>query len=65
MPVADYAQYCEMLDRARKGRFAYPAINVHVAHHGKRRVERTGRQQERRDHPGIDRRRRVRVGRRR
>src|SRR5205809_5113280 len=28
MPVDDYAQYCEMLDRARKGRFAYPAINV-------------------------------------
>jgi fructose-bisphosphate aldolase class II len=28
MPVADYRQYCEMLDRARKGRFAYPAINV-------------------------------------
>jgi fructose-bisphosphate aldolase, class II len=28
MPVAAYAQYCEMLDRARKGRFAYPAINV-------------------------------------
>jgi len=28
MPVADYAQYCEMLDRARKGGFAYPAINV-------------------------------------
>ena len=28
MPVADYAQYCEMLDRARKGKFAYPAINV-------------------------------------
>jgi Fructose-bisphosphate aldolase class-II len=28
MPVADYTQYCEMLDRARKGRFAYPAINV-------------------------------------
>jgi fructose-bisphosphate aldolase class II len=28
MPVADYAQYCEMLDRARAGRFAYPAINV-------------------------------------
>ena len=37
----------------------------HLAHHGKRRVERTGRQQERRDHPGLDRRRRVRVGRRR
>jgi fructose-bisphosphate aldolase class II len=28
MPVADYGQYCEMLDRARQGRFAYPAINV-------------------------------------
>jgi fructose-bisphosphate aldolase class II len=28
MPVADYAQYCEMLARARRGRFAYPAINV-------------------------------------
>ena len=28
MPVADYKTYCEMLDRARKNRFAYPAINV-------------------------------------
>jgi fructose-bisphosphate aldolase class II len=28
MPVADYSKYCEMLDRARKGKFAYPAINV-------------------------------------
>src|SRR6187455_2023406 len=28
MPVADYGQFCAMLDRARKGRFAYPAINV-------------------------------------
>jgi fructose-bisphosphate aldolase class II len=28
MPVADYTQYCEMLDRARRGRFAYPAVNV-------------------------------------
>jgi fructose-bisphosphate aldolase class II len=28
MPVVDYGQYCDMLDRARKGRFAYPAINV-------------------------------------
>jgi fructose-bisphosphate aldolase class II len=28
MPVADFGQYCEMLERARKGRFAYPAINV-------------------------------------
>src|SRR6186997_2649138 len=28
MPVADYTTYCEMLDRARNGKFAYPAINV-------------------------------------
>ena len=28
MPVADHDKYCEMLDRARKGKFAYPAINV-------------------------------------
>jgi fructose-bisphosphate aldolase, class II len=28
MPVADHAKYCEMLDRARKAKFAYPAINV-------------------------------------
>jgi fructose-bisphosphate aldolase class II len=28
MPVADHATYCELLDRARRGRFAYPAVNV-------------------------------------
>jgi fructose-bisphosphate aldolase class II len=28
MPVVDYTEYCEMLDRARRGKFAYPAINV-------------------------------------
>ena len=28
MPVANYEQYCRMLDRARQGKFAYPAINV-------------------------------------
>lgn len=28
MPVANYEQYCQMLDRAQKGGFAYPAINV-------------------------------------
>jgi len=28
MPVADYNIYCQMLERARVGRFAYPAINV-------------------------------------
>ena len=28
MPIADYEIFCEMLDRARKNHFAYPAINV-------------------------------------
>ncbi len=28
MPVAEFKTYCEMLDRARANRFAYPAINV-------------------------------------
>ena len=28
MPVANYEIYCGMLDRAREGHFAYPAINV-------------------------------------
>src|SRR4026207_2233126 len=28
MPVADYARYCEMLERARAGKFAFPAVNV-------------------------------------
>jgi len=28
MPVANYEIYCEMLDRARANRFAYPAFNV-------------------------------------
>jgi len=28
MPVVNYEIYCRMLDRAREGHFAYPAINV-------------------------------------
>ncbi len=28
MPVVDFEKYCAMLDRATKGKFAYPAINV-------------------------------------
>lgn len=28
MPVANYEKYCEMLDNAKKNKFAYPAINV-------------------------------------
>jgi fructose-bisphosphate aldolase class II len=28
MPLVDYKKYCEMLDNAKKNKFAYPAINV-------------------------------------
>jgi fructose-bisphosphate aldolase class II len=28
MPIASFEQYCAMLERAKRGRFAYPAINV-------------------------------------
>jgi fructose-bisphosphate aldolase class II len=28
MPVVDFEKYGEMLDRAKKGKFAYPAINI-------------------------------------
>jgi fructose/tagatose bisphosphate aldolase len=28
MPIADHARCCEMLDRARRSRFVYPAIKV-------------------------------------
>ena len=28
MPVADYKIYCQMLERAREGHYAYPAITV-------------------------------------
>src|SRR4029434_5597527 len=28
MPVADFKTYCSILDRAREGRFALPAVNV-------------------------------------
>ncbi len=28
MPVANYEQYCQMLDKAAKGGYAFPAINV-------------------------------------
>src|SRR3954470_4783002 len=28
MPVADFQTYCKMLDRAREGAFALPAVNV-------------------------------------
>src|SRR5690606_3927842 len=28
MPIVDYGRYCEMLDKAKAGRYAFPAINV-------------------------------------
>ena len=28
MPVANYKQYVEMLDRAKKDKYAYPAVNI-------------------------------------
>ncbi len=28
MPVVNYEKYCEMLDNAKKNKFAYPAINI-------------------------------------
>ncbi|MGE5682280.1 MAG: class II fructose-bisphosphate aldolase [Bacillota bacterium] len=28
MPVVDYKKYCQMIDNAKKNKFAYPAINV-------------------------------------
>ena len=28
MPVVNFEQYCNMLDTAKKNRYAYPAINV-------------------------------------
>lgn len=28
MPIANHEQYCQMLDNAKKGGFAYPAINI-------------------------------------
>ncbi|MCA9415088.1 MAG: class II fructose-bisphosphate aldolase [Candidatus Omnitrophica bacterium] len=28
MPIVDYPKYCEMLDKAKAGKYAFPAINV-------------------------------------
>ena len=28
MPVVDYKRYCELLDKAKAEKYAYPAINV-------------------------------------
>ena len=28
MPIATFDQYCEMLDKAREGKYAFPAINI-------------------------------------
>ena len=55
MPVADYSLYCEMIDRAARGKFAYPAFNVTSMTVRQRRAARAGRIQKRRDRPGVDR----------
>ena len=62
MPVADYPTYCQMLDRARAKRFAYPAINVTSLTTANAVLKGLAESQERRHHPGLDRRRRLRLG---
>ena len=59
MPIATPEVYAEMLDRAKAGAFAYPAINVHVLADAERRAARLRRGRQRRHHPGLHRRRRV------
>ena len=46
MPVADYKIYCKMLERAREGRYAYPAINVTSLTTANAVLKWTGREQE-------------------
>ena len=56
MPVADYTKYCEMLDRARSGQVCLRQSTSRRSRPASR-PERTGRERQRRDHPGVDRRR--------
>ena len=61
MPIATPEVYAEMLDRAKHGAFAYPAINVTSVPDPERRAAGLRRRRQRRHHPGLDRRRRVRL----
>ena len=59
MPIATPEVYAEMLDRAKAGGFAYPAINVTSSQTLNAALRGLRRRGERRHHPGLHRRRRV------
>ena len=59
MPIATPEVYAEMLDRAKAGAFAYPAINVTSSQTLNAALQRLRRGRQRRHHPGLDRRRGV------
>ena len=61
MPIASPEVYAEMLDRAKAGGFAYPAINVTSSQTLNAALQRLRRGGERRHRPGLHRRRRVPV----
>ena len=59
MPIATPEVYAEMLDKAKRDAFAYPAINVSLLPDPERRAAGLRRRRQRRDHPGLHRRRGV------
>ena len=59
MPIATPEVYAEMLDKAKRESFAYPAINVSSSADPQRRAAGLRRRGQRRHHPGLDRRRGV------
>ena len=61
MPIATPEVYAEMLDRAKAGRFAYPAINISSSQTLNAAIRGLRRGRERRDRPGLHRRRRLPV----
>lgn len=46
MPVADYATYCKMLDRAKENHFISPGHQCQFFHDGQRWFEGPGRERE-------------------
>ena len=61
MPIASPETYAEMLDKAKEGRFAYPAINVTSSQTLNAALRGFAEAEQRRHRPGLDRRRRVPV----
>ena len=59
MPIATPEVYADMLDRAKAGSFAYPAINVSSSQTLNAAIRGLRRGRQRRHRPGLDRRRRV------